>query len=145
MKLKMTFFILALYFSSLTTITSAQTSIPQGKVQLIEFSNSTAKFTVPEGKTWYINNVFSLSIAENKGFYIYLKSINGTELTNLSENQFGPIIYAAYTVWGTTITFPLIFPQNTTFELLILNFKTGGAKFTLSDKNAYINYTEIDN
>ena len=41
---------------------SANKSVAQnfnGKANIVEFTNATAKFTVPSGKTWIIQNIFS--------------------------------------------------------------------------------------
>ena len=59
MKSKMTIFVVTLLLSTWSLTGNAQTTIPKGKAQIIEFNNSTAKFTVPAGKTWYIINLFS--------------------------------------------------------------------------------------
>ena len=79
MKSKLTFFFVAIVLSVLALSVNAQTTIPKGKSQLIEFTNSTAKFAVPEGKTWYIYNVFCEQSytqgTEEKEASIFLKSI----------------------------------------------------------------------
>jgi hypothetical protein len=152
MRFKKFFLIVALFSISVSTNLKAQTAEPKGKTQLIEFSNSSAKFTVPEGKTWYISNVFSIYkiSKENLSFVIYMKSINGTELTNVSEAQLGPKLFdsrdgeSGYTL-PPTIKFPLILPQNTVFELVICQSKNLVFKAVLSDRKAYLIYTEIDN
>jgi len=59
MKSKMTIFIVTLFLSVCSLSVNAQTTLPTGKAQLIEFTNATAKFIVPDGKTWVIYNVFS--------------------------------------------------------------------------------------
>lgn len=147
------FFLIAVLFSiSVSANLKAQTAEPKGKTQLIEFSNSSAKFTVPEGKTWYISNVFSIYqiSKESLSFVIYIKSINGTELTNVSEAQLGPKLFdsrageSGYTL-PPAIKFPLILPQNTVFELVICQSKNLVFKAVLSDRKAYLIYTEIDN
>ena len=59
MKSKFKNSIAALFLSILSLNSYSQTAIPKGKTQLIEFANATAKFTVPEGKTWIIYSIFS--------------------------------------------------------------------------------------
>jgi len=55
----LTILLFVLFLTTWTLTINAQTTIPKGKAKLIEFTNATAKFTVPEGKTWYIKNTFS--------------------------------------------------------------------------------------
>jgi hypothetical protein len=131
MKSKMTIFIAALFLCVCNLSSIAQTTIPKGKVQLIEFTNANAKFTVPEGKTWYIYGVFG-----SGKLNIYMKSLNGTELTDLPTQILGSNL-------GTIIT--KIFPQNTNFELIILTFNEVQNKYILSENKAWINYVEVDN
>ncbi|MCX7728634.1 MAG: hypothetical protein N2203_04100 [Bacteroidia bacterium] len=59
MKLKLTIFIVTLFLSVWILSGNAQTTISKGKAQSIEFTNASAKFTVPDGKSWVIINVFS--------------------------------------------------------------------------------------
>ncbi len=133
MKQKLSFFlIVTLFLSAITSISIAQTNIPKGKAQLIEFTNAKAKFTVPDGKIWYIYDVFASSDIKVK-----IKSLNGIELTNLSSNIIGPI-FQSFNV-------PKIFPQNTNFELIILIWSQEQKKYILSENKAWINYIEIDN
>ena len=130
MKSKMTIFIAALFISTWSLSGNAQTTVPKGKVQLIEFTNTTAKLKVPEGKTWYIYGVFG------SGLDIYMKSLNGTELTDLPTQKLGSHL-------GTNIL--KIFPQNTNFELIILTLNEDTNKYILSENKAWINYVEVDN
>ena len=97
--------------------------------QLIQFNNSTAKFSVPNGKTWEITNVFSAAVGPdafgyNDGWAVYdevrvfIKSINGDVLTDLSTWQLGPVIYRGPN-HERTHALPIILPGGTEFELLI--------------------------
>jgi hypothetical protein len=115
MKSKSTTFVAVLFLSIWTLFSNAQTTVPQGKIQLIEFTNATAKFIVPEGKIWYITNVFSSSeSAKQETNYIILKMINNTtfgnngpKLSNFARNYF---------------SFPVIFPEkkrHSKYKLLI--------------------------
>jgi len=133
MKLKLTFFIVAIVSTVLALSVNAQTTIPKGKSQLIEFTNSTAKFAVPEGKTWYIYNVFCepsfTKGTEETDAYIILKSIN-----NIVFNKGkGPLVY--YYNTALVVNFPLVFTEKTQFELEIFN----------SGKKAIMTYVEVDN
>jgi len=80
MKLKLKNFFVAIVLTVLALSVNAQSTIPKGKSHLIEFTNSTAKFAVPEGKTWYIYNVFCENYytegTEEKEAGILFKSIN---------------------------------------------------------------------
>ena len=128
MKSKLAIFITAIFLSVWSLSVKAQTNIPNGKVQLTEFTNTTARFTVPAGKTWYISNIFSSSqSAKEETNYIILKNINNT---TFGSN--GPILS---NFARNFINYPIIFPEKTTFEIQITD---------LSAK-AIIIYTEVDN
>jgi hypothetical protein len=139
MKSKMTIFIVTLFLSVCYLSGNAQTSMPKGKAQLIEFTNATAKFTVTAGKTWHINNAFSF-FGRNPIYWIFIKSINGTILTDYSKKVYGPILYHSDVLYPNT---SLVFPENTTFELIILVGERN--EQVLCEKKAYINFIETDN
>lgn len=106
----------------------AQTAIPNGENRLVEFTNASSKFTVPEGKTWYISNIFSsYENANQETNYIVLKKINNTSFGNN-----GPILSNTARAF---FSYPLILPQKTYFEIQI------------SDENAkaIMIYTEVSN
>ena len=74
MKSKLTNLFATLFLCLWAVCANAQITTPNGKAQLIEFTNATAKFTVPAGKTWVVNNVFSSSEIEKYEYnYIILK------------------------------------------------------------------------
>lgn len=120
-------------FFFLSKNVNAQSEIPKGKIHLVEFTNETGKFAVPQGKSWYIYNIFSdrkyYPPGEDKDAFVIvaLKSINRVVYQN------GPNVYNQYL--GTIFNFPLIFPEKTTFEFVI---KNSGAK-------AIMTYIEVDN
>ena len=123
-----------LFFLSVTSKNvNAQSDLPKGKVYLVEFTNGKGKFAVPQGKSWYIYNIFSdrkyYPLGEDKEAFVIvaLKSINKVVYDN------APYVYNQYL--GTVINFPLIFPEKTTFEFII---KNSGAK-------AMMSYIEVDN
>jgi hypothetical protein len=132
MKSKTPLFIIALCFTLLVSKGFAQTATPKGKTNLIVFTNTTAKFKVPEGKTWYIYNVFGerkfLQGVEEKDLRIILKSINNINF------KLGPMLY--YYNTGLTVNYPLVFAEKTTFEWE-LNDNTGS--------KAVMTYVEVDN
>ncbi len=138
MKSKLTIFIAGLFLSFSLFSVKAQTTVSKGKAQLIEFTNANAKFTVPAGKTWYINQVFSFYYG---GIDVFIKGINGTELTNLELRKYGTNVYNDV---NKSIQFPIIFPENTIFELIITRSQPGEPP-TISDQIAYINFIETDN
>lgn len=118
-------FTLFLCVFSLSSI--AQTTTPNGKAKLIEFNNSTAKFTVPEGKTWTIYNVFcerklNALAGVDKSIRIKIKSINSTVYEN------GPVAYHYKT--DGVMNFPIVFPEKTVFEfeIEIVEFFEGAYK-----------------
>ena len=76
MKSKFSIFVATLFISVYALSVNAQTTLSKGKAQLIEFTNATAKFTVPVGNTWVVNNVFSY-YDRGIDLKVYIKSING--------------------------------------------------------------------
>ena len=158
MNLKMTVFIVTLFLSVCSLSGNAQTTIPKGKAQLIEFTNETAKFTVPEGKTWIIYSIFSeygvdgvVKIDEhskNNTYYtgldirIFLKDLNGIEKTNYVKNIYGTQLYHSRNA-STVIPYPIIFPEKTSFNLMILKGDLGNIQ--LYGGKAYISLVETDN
>ena len=128
MKSKITFLIATLFLIVCSLSVNGQTEIPKGKMNVKSFSNANAKFTVPDGKIWYVTNVFSsLKNSEGEKNYIFLKSLddvdyknNGPCLSNYARNY---------------VVYPIILPSNTTFEILISD----------NSAKAFILYTEVDN
>ena len=137
MKSKTLILVLALAFVAFTTVLKAQTSIPNGKVRLIEFTNDSAAFTVPEGKAWYIINVFTAT--GNYPISIYLKSLNDKELTSRRVYGSNVLLFGKE---ESIIKFPIAFPSGTKFEMIILKM---GLINEYSDQTAYLNYIEVDN
>ncbi len=139
MKSKMTSYIVTLFLCICYLSGNAQTTIPKGKAQLIEFTNATAKFTVPLGKTWFINSVFSNHDID-LGIKVYIKSINSTILTDLTKKEYGTLLYNSRVMDNTR---QLIFPENTNFELIILSGDWDVQ--TICNKKSFLNYVETDN
>ena len=112
---------ITLLLSVISLTSAAQTAIPKGKATLIEFTNTSAKFKVPEGKTWYIYNVFCESLKDDglqeKTPKIALKSINNYNSTFV-------------------VNYPLVFPEKTSFEFEVLN---------ISNAKGVMTYVEVDN
>lgn len=104
--------------------------VPKGKVNLIEFNSNNSVFKVPEGKTWYIYNVY----CERKSVQETEESANAIVLKRINDLVFkkGPLVYLS----ETAINFPIIFPEKTTFELEILSSSMTQATMT---------YIETDN
>lgn len=141
MKSKLTIFLATLFLSVCTLFGNAQTSMPKGKAQLIEFTNATAKFTVPAGKTWVVNNVFS-NYDRNNDIKVFVKSLNGAIMTDLYKQEFGTLLYHSRDP-GYVIQYPILLPENTGFELIILSGDWDAQ--TICGKKAFLNYTEVDN
>jgi hypothetical protein len=142
MKSKLTIFIITLLLSVWSLSVNAQTTVPNGKAQLIEFTNATAKFTVPAGKTWTVIGAFtSYNSSDGYTYSIRVKSINGTVLTDLSKNLVGLLVYSSNGL--VNINLPLCLPENTSFEIIVV--KTINETRTPYDNKAYLNYIEIDN
>ena len=124
--------------------------------KLIQFNNSAAKFSVPKGKTWEIANVFSAAIGpegfgyDDDGYSdfdevrVFIKSINGDVLTDLSSRQLGPVIYRGPN-HERTHALPIILPGGTEFELLICTGSWGDPNDTMQvhqTLEAYLNVIE---
>ena len=148
MKSKFTLFIVTLFISVSSLSLNAQLAAPKGKAQLIEFTNATAKFTVPDGKTWYIHNTFSdwridCTLPDGttgRVTRVFLKSLNGVVKTDITKNQFGPQLYCSPEINSMS----LIFSEKTTFELLLLSSNMNQDIKLFSGKG-YINIIETDN
>lgn len=138
MKSKMLIIIFTLFISVWTLSVNAQTAIPEGKVQLIEFTNATAKFTVPEGKRWTIHNAFASYPGDDNTYSIWIKSINGTILFDPSKMIAGKCIWSSNLL--VNLNLPLVLPENTSFELVIT--KKADKTRSLYDTKAFLNYTE---
>ncbi len=139
----MTIFIVMLFLSVCTFSGNAQTTTPKGKAQLIEFTNETGKFIVPEGKTWTIYNAFTTVPQDENIYSIWVKSINGIIITDISKKIFGKILYSSYTL--VDIILPLILPENTTIELVVLKKDDATGIKSLYDQIAFLNYIESEN
>jgi hypothetical protein len=153
MKLNVNIFFL-LFFVSILNYSFIAQEVSKGKSLLIEFSNTSEKFKVPEGKSWVIYNVFSDNGANpkinkftqkiaNDPIYIFLKSINGTTKTNLASNNFGTMLYYSDDN-SKPIKMPVVFPENTIFELLIVHFDYNDEIFKLFDGVGYLSVIETD-
>ena len=154
----MTMLLNVLLFSLWFLPVKAQTDVPKGKAQLIEFTNETAKFTVPDGKTWLVYSVFSDYCTggtikyneyskENeldgaKEIRIFLKDMNGIEKTNLTKNIYGVQLFRSSDA-STVIPYPIILPEKTTFNLIILKGDLGNPQ--LYNGKAYISLIETEN
>ena len=139
MKIKFQILLITLYFSVFTA--TAQIEIPKGKPQLVEFYNSNSKFKVPEGKSWYIVNVFS---QETSGpVYVYMNSLNGKDLTR--KNDFGIRLFeSAKSERLKPVSLPILLPQGSDFQLVIVSDHILGG-YRVSDQTAWLNYIEVDN
>jgi hypothetical protein len=146
-------FLTLVAFFCLGVTVNAQASFLKSKAQLIEFTNDSANFTVPEGKTWVIYSIFSdhTVISPSKSYLlidirIFLKNINGDEKTNYTKNIYGPLLYwsSATRAGLTSVPYPIIFPEKTSFSLII--FKGSGPldRMELHNGKAYISLIEID-
>jgi hypothetical protein len=152
MKSSMTILMASLFVSVCSLAAHSQGSLPSGKVKLLEFSNSTASFSVPAGKTWLIYNVFSdyctkIEVKKNGDqdascIRIFIKSLNDVQKTDLVTKKYGTQLYMS----GDTekaIALPLLFPEKTKFELLLIAGDTF-KDFKLFDGNGYITVIEND-
>jgi hypothetical protein len=99
------------FYSVIITLLFAPVLFAQAdNTKIVEFTNMKSTFTVPEGKTWHIHNIFS-SAKTNDGDwnFVRLESINGV---TFGDN--GTVLTGATRNW---VQYPLVFPQNTSFKL----------------------------
>ena len=108
---------------------NAQNTIAKGDAKLLEFKNATAKFIVPEGKTWVIYSAFSDYFTDfrleeynniQESIHIFIKSMNETIKTDLSKKLFGPSLFTSMENISTHMGFPIILPEKTSFELILV-------------------------
>ena len=109
---------------------NAQNTIAKGDAKLLEFKNATAKFIVPEGKTWVIYSAFSDYFTDlrfdeygnniQESIHIFIKSMNETIKTDLSKGLFGPSLFTSMENVSTHMGFPIILPEKTSFELILV-------------------------
>lgn len=99
-----------------------------GEAKKITLSNTRATLTVPAGKYWSINQFIcdfatdfakdSLGVTTYKNVHVFLKSMNGTVLTDLTQKMLGPQIYSSSNP-EHCIQFPILLTENTTFSIII--------------------------
>ncbi len=144
-----------LFLSIIIIQLSANKSAAQnfnGKANIIEFTNTTAKFTVPSGKTWIIQNIFSdietkFKVKDNWNngelnhcsIYVFIKSINGIIKTDLISKQYSKRIN------NTSDFHPIYLPENTIIEFLIVYSDSSTKTIKNFDGSATLNYIEITN
>lgn len=139
------FFFLVIF--SLTSIT-AQQKAPQ----FIQFNNFTASFTVPEGKTWVINQIFTSFSSEVKTnvdgtktivpVRIFIKTLNGDIKTDYAGNRFGPQVFQSNNT-SATVAYPIVLPEKTTFSLVIVKGDPGNC--SAFDGSGYMSLYEVVN
>ena len=132
-----------------STIKSAAQNF-NGKAYIVEFTNATAKFTVPSGKTWIIQNIFSDGYTnfkiknkydgeESCRVLIFIKNINGNVKTDFISEKYSKIL-------SSNSDFnPIYLPENTTIEFLIAYDDFVTRKPKIYDGSATLNYIEITN
>ena len=134
----------------------AQESMPKGEIMFVEFDNSNATFQVPEGKSWFIYNIYSDYVVggtviqyEGKSLLqdpddvrIFIKDLDGKMKTDYTKNIYGPQVYRS-TNASTVIPFPLNFTDKTSFSLIALNGVLG--RLTPHPGSCYISIIEVAN
>lgn len=123
-----------------------------GVAKKVTMNNTRASWTVPTGKHWVINQFIgdyitdlvkdSLGIFHGKEIHVFLKTINGTTLTDLSKNQLGPQIYSSIAS-NHTIQFPVVMTENTSFSIVVCKGALNALE--LCDGNVVCTYFEKDN
>lgn len=121
-----------------------------GKANIIEFTNTTAKFTVPSGKTWIIQNIFSdeytnFKIKNNNNglehcrVLVFIKTINGIIKTDLITEKNSKRLN------NNSEFHPIYLPENTSIEFIITYDDFMADKIKIYDGSATLNYIEITN
>ncbi len=134
--------------NNLVKHSSKKTNLISDKAKLIEFSNASAKFVVPDGKTWIIHSVLynyvtNVRKKEGKDYYInnvvriFFKSLNGVQKTNITRNIYGPRIDIAH--------LPLVLPEKTTFELISVEYDNIGIDTKKYNGKSYLSLVESSN
>jgi hypothetical protein len=150
MKSKIILFLSIILFQFSANKSAAQNF--NGKANIVEFTNATAKFTVPIGKTWIIQNIFSdiqtkfkVKDSWNEGklnycyVNVYIKSINGIIKTDLTSLKHGKRIN------NNSDYHPIYLPENTSIEFLIVYEDSSDKTEKESDGSATLNFIEITN
>ena len=124
-----------------------------GVAKKVTMSNARASWTVPAGKHWLVNQFigdYMVDLAKDsltgnlvgKEVHVFLKSINGTVLTDISKNMYGPQVYSSIAS-NHSIQFPLVLTQNTIFAIEVYKGKLGALE--LCDAAIVCTYFEKDN
>lgn len=142
-----------LFLSIIIFYFSANKSIAQnlnGKANIVEFTNATAKFTVPIGKTWVIQNIFSdestnFKINNNNNglehcrVLVFIKTINGVIKTDFITEKNSKRLN------NNSDFHPIYLPENTSIEFIIAYEDFIANKIKIYDGIATLNYIEITN
>lgn len=117
-----------------TELSNLRKQAETGKASLKLMTNSRSKLKVPEGKYWIINQFMTDYISDLKAdslgdfhgdeIHVFLKSIDGTILTDPAKNMYGPQVYSSIES-NQSIQFPLIFTENTSFAVIVMKGKIG--------------------
>jgi hypothetical protein len=73
---------------------------------------------------------------------IFIKSLNGVPKTNITRQIFGPLLYSTNDDRG--LRFPVVLPEKTTFELIIVQMDTFKSVKKYNGKS-YLSLTEASN
>jgi len=148
MKSKIFFSLIFLLSISTLNVSKAQ----QKTAQFIQFNNFTASFTVPEGKTWIINQIFSSFSSEVKTnldgtktvvpVRIFIKTLNGDIKTDYAGNRFGPQVFQSNNS-SATVSYPIVLPEKTVFSLVIIKGDPGNC--SAFDGSGYMSFYEMVN
>lgn len=105
-----------------------------GEAKKVTMNNTRSMWTVPEGKHWVINQFMSdyitdvaadsMGVFHGSEIFVFLKTINGTTLTDAAQGQYGPLVYSSMTPYQT-IQFPIIFTAKTSFSIVVYKGKVG--------------------
>ncbi|MEX1002500.1 MAG: hypothetical protein WDZ35_10340 [Crocinitomicaceae bacterium] len=120
-----------------------------GSAKILALSNSRSKLKVSPGMVWTINQFItdytsefttdSLGNKHPEEIHVFLKSINGEQLTDITNNQFGPKVFSSLHP-EQVIPFPIILTENTSFSIAVYSGTIDA--LIPYDGNVFFSYTE---
>ncbi|MCB9223757.1 MAG: hypothetical protein R2780_03710 [Crocinitomicaceae bacterium] len=120
-----------------------------GTAKLMAMTNDRAMLKAPEGKMLIINQMIgdytssistdSLGNVVTEEIHVFMKTLNGKTLTDISNKQFGPKLYSSIHP-EQTIQFPIILPAGTSLSIVVLKGEIGNLQ--IYDGMVTCSYTE---
>lgn len=122
-----------------------------GVAKMTLLANNRNSLTVPEGKTWIINQFVtdyvvnlhtdSLGNVVGEELFVFLKSLNGEILTDPAQGLYGPMLYSSMHP-EYTMRFPIVLPAGTKYQVILYQGTIGA--LTAYDGKIFVSYFEKD-